>query len=139
MANRVSKIARIQLLIDTTANWQAANPILLNGEIGLEIKSNNEIAFKAGDGVTAWNLLGYVSFTPSEVEAIRDELQAQIDNIVVAASEGGDSSTEVAQARVNASGVTYATLKARLDAMDANMINTLYVDENGNLCTREVI
>ena len=113
------RLARIQLLIDTTANWQAANPILLNGEIGLEIKSNNEIAFKAGDGVTAWNLLGYVSFTPSEVEAIRDELQAQIDNIVVAASEGGDSSTEVAQARVNASGVTYATLKARLDAMDA--------------------
>lgn len=113
------RLARIQLLIDTTENWQAANPILLNGEIGLEIKTGGEIAFKVGNGTTAWNSLEYAVFTPSEVVAMRDELQDQIDNIVIAASEGGDSSIEVAQSRVNASGVTYATLKARLDAMDA--------------------
>lgn len=111
-------IARIQLLIDTTAHWQASNPILLSGEIGLEIKPNHEIAFKVGNGTTSWNLLDYAVFTPSEVEAMRDELQDQIDNIVIAASEGGDSSIEVSQARVNASGTTYETLKARLDAMD---------------------
>lgn len=111
-------IARIQLLIDTTAHWQASNPILLSGEIGLEIKTNHEIAFKVGNGTTSWNLLDYAVFTPSEVVAIRDELQDQIDNIVIAASEGGDSSIEVSQARVNASGTTYETLKARLDAMD---------------------
>lgn len=135
------RLARIQLLIDTTENWQAANPILLNGEIGLEIKTGGEIAFKVGNGTTAWNSLEYAVFTPSEVVAMRDELQAQIDNIVVAASEGGDSSTEVAQARVNASGVTYATLKARLDAMDettATEVNNIKSDLN-NIISNEVI
>lgn len=43
--------------------------------------------------------------------------QTQIDTIVVE----GDSSVEAAQARVNAEGRTYDTLKARLDASDESM------------------
>lgn len=42
-------------------------------------------------------------------------LQTQIDNIVLEASESGDVSYEVAQARVDADGVSHNTLKDRLD------------------------
>ena len=41
------------------------------------------------------------------------DLQSQIDNLVV--SGGGDSNPEVVQARTDASGVTHATLKTRID------------------------
>ena len=109
------QLARIQLLIDNTANWERANPILLSGEVGFEIKTNRNIGIKVGDGMTAWNLLDYTSFTPAEITAMQEELQAEIDAITVS---GTDGSSEVAQARVAADGMTYATLKARLDAND---------------------
>lgn len=42
---------------DTAANWTAANPILLSGEIGYE---TNTKKFKIGDGITNWNSLNYL-------------------------------------------------------------------------------
>ena len=47
---------------DTTANWAAANPILLDGEIAFEVQKSGEIRVKVGDGLTAWNKLPYVPF-----------------------------------------------------------------------------
>lgn len=49
--------SKIQVRRDIAANWTAANPTLAQGEIGYETDSLN---LKIGDGVTAWNLLGYV-------------------------------------------------------------------------------
>jgi len=49
---------RIQLPRDTEANWTRVNPILEDGEPGLNI-DNNQI--KYGDGVTYWNDLAYPS------------------------------------------------------------------------------
>lgn len=49
---------RIQIRRDTTANWEATNPVLGQGELGLELDTS---ALKAGDGVTAWNELGYTT------------------------------------------------------------------------------
>ena len=55
---------------DTTANWQVANPILLDGEVGYERTENGLLLTKMGDGVmgadgiitgTSWNDLSYVS------------------------------------------------------------------------------
>jgi hypothetical protein len=46
----------IQLRRDTAANWTAANPLLLDGEFGIESDSKK---FKLGDGVTHWNALPY--------------------------------------------------------------------------------
>lgn len=40
----------------TFAQWQAANPVLADGELGLE---TNTRQIKIGDGVTAWNALPY--------------------------------------------------------------------------------
>ena len=47
---------RIQLRRDTAANWTRVNPILEDGEPGLEIDSNR---VKYGDGNTVWNSLDY--------------------------------------------------------------------------------
>ena len=50
--------SRIQLRNDTVANWSAVNPVLLKGEIGIEIDTRK---IKIGDGIVAWENLKYVS------------------------------------------------------------------------------
>ena len=47
---------RVQFRRDTKARWTEVNPVLMEGEIGLEIDTNN---IKMGDGVHAWNELEY--------------------------------------------------------------------------------
>lgn len=47
---------RIQLRRDTESAWAAANPVLAQGEIGIDL-TNRKI--KIGDGSTAWNTLVY--------------------------------------------------------------------------------
>jgi hypothetical protein len=42
---------------DTAANWTAANPTLLAGEIGIE---SDTLKWKVGDGSAAWNSLAYI-------------------------------------------------------------------------------
>jgi len=44
--------ARLQVRRDTSANWEAENPILADGEIGFATDAKAE---KIGDGLTAWN------------------------------------------------------------------------------------
>lgn len=55
---------------DTAENWVSKDPILLKGEIGIEIDT---LKFKIGDGATRWALLEYV-MTPLSNE--------EIDNII---------------------------------------------------------
>ncbi len=47
---------KIQLRRDTAANWNSNNPILAEGEIGVELDTNR---MKVGDGSTHWNDLSY--------------------------------------------------------------------------------
>lgn len=47
---------RIQLRHDTAANWASVNPVLLEGEVGIETDTLKQ---KVGDGSTAWNSLAY--------------------------------------------------------------------------------
>lgn len=47
---------QIQLRNDTASAWTAANPILAEGEIGIE---NDTKFIKVGDGLTVWNNLEY--------------------------------------------------------------------------------
>lgn len=48
---------KIKLRRDTAANWTSANPILAEGEMGIELGATPK--WKVGDGVTAWNSLPY--------------------------------------------------------------------------------
>lgn len=51
---------QFQMRRDTTANWTSANPVLGQGEFGLDTTLNR---FKIGDGATAYNTLGYAPNT----------------------------------------------------------------------------
>jgi hypothetical protein len=50
----------IQIRRDTAANWQSVDPILAQGEIGLELDTYR---FKIGDGIRVWTLLPYPAVT----------------------------------------------------------------------------
>lgn len=47
---------RIQLRRDTALNWTTVNPILAEGEVGLELDTDK---FKIGNGLDPWVLLPY--------------------------------------------------------------------------------
>ena len=47
---------QIQLRNDTAANWTSADPILAQGEMGIESDTR---LFKIGDGVNNWSDLQY--------------------------------------------------------------------------------
>lgn len=47
---------RIQLRRDTAAAWSLADPVLADGEVGLE---QDTAQFKIGNGVTPWSALPY--------------------------------------------------------------------------------
>ena len=116
VVNTEEKIIRVRSAKDKTENWEKANPILLDGEIGIEMKPDGSIAIKVGDGKTAWKLLQYVTKTTKDADAEFQKLQDQLDNIVLASSDSGDVTAEVAQARVSIDGTNFGTLKDRLDA-----------------------
>lgn len=50
--------AQLKCRHDTAANWTAKNPVLLDGELGVETDTT---FFKIGDGDTAWTSLKYVT------------------------------------------------------------------------------
>ena len=57
---------RILLRRDTTANWEANNPVLASGEPGFEIDTNK---LKVGDGTTQWMDLPYYIGAPGPTGA----------------------------------------------------------------------
>lgn len=55
MAEKVLK-TNISLRNDTAANWTSVDPVLIKGEVGIEIDT---LKSKIGDGVTSWSQLKY--------------------------------------------------------------------------------
>ena len=53
--------AKIRPRRSTKGEWEITNPILLEGELGIETPDNGSglVKIKFGDGVTAWNDLEY--------------------------------------------------------------------------------
>jgi hypothetical protein len=60
---------RIQLRRGTASEWSAENPVLLEGELGIELDSTRN-KIKIGDGSTAWNSLPY--FLDAHEEEVGD-------------------------------------------------------------------
>ena len=46
----------IQLRRDTASNWSANNPIIAEGEIGIETDTGK---FKLGNGANSWSTISY--------------------------------------------------------------------------------
>ena len=55
---------RIQLRRDISANWISSNPILAEGEIGIETDTNR---LKIGNGISTWNILNYYSESSTSI------------------------------------------------------------------------
>ena len=49
--------ARVGEWAQTAVDWSRSNPVLLAGEIGVELDT---CRFKVGNGVDQWNDLGYI-------------------------------------------------------------------------------
>lgn len=63
---------RFKLRRGTATEWTVKNPVLLEGEPGLETDTKK---LKAGDGVTAWNSLEYYYSDEKIIELIQAELE----------------------------------------------------------------
>jgi len=106
----------IKLRRDTAANWTAANPILTEGEMGIETDTKLQ---KNGDGTTAWNSLPYMkvecksSIGDSEVEPMS---QKAVTDEIVNNGSAFDISAYNATDGVLAK---YADLTAALTALNA--------------------
>ena len=51
---------KFQFRRDTAANWESNNPILSEGEFGLDLTNQR---FKIGDGVNTWNNIEFSQYT----------------------------------------------------------------------------
>lgn len=51
-------LVQMQMRRGTTSEWSTANPVLAEGELGLDTDQNK---FKIGDGTTAWNSLAFAT------------------------------------------------------------------------------
>lgn len=54
----MSAIVHILMRRDTSTNWRTNNPLLYQGESGLETDTGN---VKMGDGLSRWNALPYMA------------------------------------------------------------------------------
>lgn len=61
---------QIQIRRDSAADWTSENPILADGEMGLESDTNK---IKFGDGSTAWSSLSYFGVAAQYQEALERE------------------------------------------------------------------
>lgn len=71
---------RIQLRRDTAANWTSVNPVLANGELGIE---TDTLKAKVGNGSGAWSTRPYMNVTPADLaelaqDAVNDSFVAGV-------------------------------------------------------------
>lgn len=82
----------IKLRRDSAANWSSVNPILAEGEVGVDL-TNDKI--KIGDGTSTWSALAYTFDSPSEVttKASNAQSAAEATASSALATHEGDTST----------------------------------------------
>lgn len=74
---------QIQLRRDTAANWATNNPVLAQGEIGLETDTQQ---FKIGDGTLAWAALSYGGMVgPAQTNSLQDFGNGEDGDVVISA------------------------------------------------------
>lgn len=118
----------IRLRRDTASDWTAANPILDDGEIGVELDTKK---FKVGDGISNWNALTYWLINVLNIPAtdLRDILASLTGNsrLAISAISGVDD-TLAAFMLPYASRITALEAPARIKAAlttDMPLSNTI--------------
>ena len=127
MANFTLNNMRISLRNDLAATWTSVNPVLLKGEIGIEIDTGK---FKFGDGSKQWNALKYAStddvrvqeLIDASVEAAKTELKGYADQAEADAISTADSNADSKiAAKIGELGEEYTTVKEYVDAKDTEL------------------
>ena len=83
---------RIKLRRDTRANWAGANPILAEGEMGIELDTNK---FKFGNGISPWNDLRYGTSESTVTKLSQLENDCNFITIVDVANAGYAKTTAI--------------------------------------------
>ena len=127
---------RVQIRRDTLANWNSANPVLAQGEVGWVIGTDN---YKIGDGTTNWLNLRYIQF--GEIPN-NGTLTIQKNGTTIAtftANQAGDTTANI-EADVPAWGNITGTLSNQTDLSQAlasklttsdilNVLNSTAIDK----------
>ena len=125
---------KIQLRRDTASNWESNNPVLLLGEIGLDITSGN---FKIGNGTSQWTQLNYFSTEVEDVisqQQLDDALSASNIKSIYESNADTNAFTDAIKTRFETTGTIYKV--ADFDALDAlqNLVigDLILVLDDGN-------
>lgn len=110
---------QLQFRRDSATDWEAENPVLLDGEMGIVTggAAGEPITFKIGDGVTAWNDLSTVSGPPGPEGRQGDKGEQGDDGPRGQQGESGVMPPITDSVTSDASGV-YASAKAVKTAYD---------------------
>lgn len=127
---------QIQIRRDTAANWTAANPVLAQGEIGIELDGlgTSTVLQKIGDGVTAWDSLPYLS-TGGGGGAV-DSVNGQTGVVVLDKSDIGlDNVDNTSDADKPISNDTQAALDDKASDSDLTTLDTRVTTNEGDIQT----
>lgn len=117
--------ARIRFTTGTEAEWNTANPVLLDGEIGL-VKGTKPLKFKVGDGTTNWVSLGWGNVT-SLAQLATDASHRLVTDAEKAA---WGNKAEKTAATTAADGLMSKADKAKLDDVAAGANNYTHPDSH---------
>lgn len=79
MANKILN-SRIIIRNATEAEWRSANPVLMKGEIGIS-SDLVPVAFKVGDGTTAWTDLAYAYNLTEILAQVDEKIEAAVGDL----------------------------------------------------------
>lgn len=100
----------IQFRRDTKERWEAINPVLAEGELGLEIDTRYQ---KIGDGVHAWNDLKYTTDVAVKEISLKEGTEKMVVQLVK--TDGTKEELTIPGATSTTNGVMTATDKLNLD------------------------
>ena len=113
MAKKIIK-AQMKQRQDTKANWAAANPVLLDGELGMVSDDRN--LYKVGDGRTAWNDLPFRGFDGTLAQELGTSANAAISQKAVTekltelSEEVGQVAGQISELHIPFLGVAWETI-----------------------------
>ena len=118
---------QIQIRRDTAVNWAAQNPMLAEGELGLDTTVDK---FKIGDGATAWSTL---AFQEGSITTVTDNLTSTSTSEALSANQGkvlktliDDIPTETTTTlSISANSLTYTDETGAANTIDLS----LYLDD----------